>query len=239
MKREVIQTADGSSTIYIPEMDEHYHSSHGAIQEAEHVFILHGLRKMEELGRNSISIFEMGFGTGLNAFLTKIRAAVPIHYSSIEAFPVTFEEIAALNYVEQVGQEFATDFSCIQDASWNEFVQLDTHFQLRKIHSKIEGFSPEEAMYDLIYFDAFGPRAQGDMWELEILQKMYNALTTGGALVTYCANGQFKRDLKSLGFEIEALPGPPGKREMTRAWKRSNEISKNNKRKVSGNPATQ
>lgn len=219
MKREVIQTADGSSTIYIPEMDEHYHSSHGAIQEAEHVFILHGLRKMEELGRDSISIFEMGFGTGLNAFLTKIRTKIPIHYSSIEAFPVTADEVAALNYVEQVGQEFEADFSSIQRADWNEFVQLSPHFHLRKIHAKIQEYSLEKSMYDLIYFDAFGPRAQGEMWEMAILEKMYDALKTGGALVTYCARGQFKRDLKSLGFEIEALPGPPGKREMTRAWK--------------------
>jgi tRNA U34 5-methylaminomethyl-2-thiouridine-forming methyltransferase MnmC len=220
MKREVIQTADGSSTIYIPEMDENYHSSHGAIQEAEHVFILHGLRKMEELGHQSISIFEMGFGTGLNAFLTKIRATVPIHYSSIEAFPVTLKEIAALNYVEQVGQEFKDEFSSIHSASWNKLVELDAVFSLCKIHAKIEEFSLEEAMYDLIYFDAFGPRAQAEMWEIEILQKMVDGLKVGGALVTYCANGQFKRDLMSLGFEIEALPGPPGKREMTRAWKR-------------------
>ena len=219
MKREVIQTADGSSTIYIPEMDEHYHSSHGAIQEAEHVFILHGLRKMEELGHDSISIFEMGFGTGLNAFLTKIRAKIPVHYSSIEAFPVTLEEMASLNYVEQVGEVFAADFSFIQTASWNEFVELSSDFHLRKIHAKIQDFALENSMFDLIYFDAFGPRAQGEMWELEILQKMYNALKTGGMLVTYCARGQFKRDLKSLGFEVEALPGPPGKREMTRAIK--------------------
>lgn len=219
MKREVIQTADGASTIYIPEMDEHYHSSHGAIQEAEHVFILHGLRKMEELGHDSISIFEMGFGTGLNAFLTKIRAQISVRYSSIEAFPVTLEEMASLNYVEQVGQEFTSDFSNIQTASWNEFVELSSDFYLRKIHARIQDFALEGSMYDLIYFDAFGPRAQGEMWELEILQKMYNALKTGGMLVTYCARGQFKRDLKSLGFEVEALPGPPGKREMTRAWK--------------------
>ncbi len=220
MKREVIQTSDGSSTIYIPEMDENYHSKHGAIQEAEHVFIQHGLKKMEEKGRNSISIFEMGFGTGLNAFLTKIRANVPVNYVGIEAFPVSEEELEAINYVNQVGSEHENDFSAIHDAEWNKLIQLDSNFSIKKVQEKIENYNLENASFDLIYFDAFGPRAQAEMWKIEILQKMYDGLKSGGALVTYCARGQFKRDLKSLGFEIEPLPGPPGKREMTRAWKR-------------------
>jgi tRNA U34 5-methylaminomethyl-2-thiouridine-forming methyltransferase MnmC len=219
MKREVIQTDDGSSTIYIPEMDENYHSTHGAIQEAEHVFIQHGLRKMEEKGVMSISIFEMGFGTGLNAFLTKIRANSSIIYTGIEAFPVSEEELKALNYVDQLGTEFKDKFDSIHNANWDEIVEIDSQFAIHKVHAKIENYQLVTGSFDLIYFDAFGPRAQAEMWEIEILQNMYDGLKQGGALVTYCARGQFKRDLKSLGFELESLPGPPGKREMTRAWK--------------------
>lgn len=219
MKRQVIKTDDGSSTIYIPEMDENYHSTHGAIQEAEHVFIQHGLKKMEEKGLNSISIFEMGLGTGLNALLTKIRAKVPVNYLGIEAYPVSVDELKALNYVSQVGEQYEHDFSAIHAAEWDKSIELDSKFTINKVHEKIEGYNLGEASFDLIYFDAFGPRAQSAMWEIEILQKMYDGLKVGGALVTYCARGQFKRDLKSLGFEIEPLPGPPGKREMTRAWK--------------------
>lgn len=219
MKRQIIQTSDGSTTIYIPEMDENYHSTHGAIQEAEHVFIQQGLRRIEENGQASISIFEMGLGTGLNAFLTKIRSNTPIIYTGIEAFPVSEDELKALNYVEQLGTVFKNDFDAIHNAKWNERVEIDSKFSIHKVHAKIENYQLDAESFDLIYFDAFGPRAQSEMWEIEILQKMFDGLKNGGALVTYCARGQFKRDLKSLGFEIESLPGPPGKREMTRAWK--------------------
>lgn len=220
MKRQVIKTSDGSSTIYIPEMDENYHSTHGAIQEAEHVFIQYGLKSIEENGASTISIFEMGFGTGLNAFLTKIRSNSPIRYTGIEAFPVSEDELNALNYVEQLGTDFKNDFDAIHNTQWNELVEIDSNFSINKVHAKIENYQLDPESFDLIYFDAFGPRAQAEMWEMGILQKMFDGLKVGGALVTYCAKGQFKRDLKSLGFELEMLPGPPGKREMTRAWKR-------------------
>lgn len=219
MKREVIITSDGSSTIYIPEMDENYHSSHGAIQEAEHVFMQYGLRKMEEIGLTSISIFEMGLGTGLNAFLTKIRSKSLIEYVGIEAFPVSDDELNLINYVDQLGAEYSQDFSAIHSTEWNELTQVSPLFSLKKIHAKIQEYPIDLDHFDLIYFDAFGPRAQSEMWEIDVLKKMHDGLKTGGALVSYCAQGQFKRDLRSIGFEVEALPGPPGKREMTRAWK--------------------
>jgi tRNA U34 5-methylaminomethyl-2-thiouridine-forming methyltransferase MnmC len=221
MKRELIKTQDGSMTIFIPEMDETYHSTHGAIQEAEHVFIKHGLRKMEEKGLETIFIFEMGFGTGLNAFLTKIRSNSIVNYTGIEAFPVSENELISLNYVGQLGEEFKVDFDLIHSTSWKETVQLSSQFFIKKVHQKIEEYKLEKDKYDIIYFDAFGPRAQSEMWDIEILKNMYDGLMDGGMLVTYCAKGQFKRDLKSLGFEVESLPGPPGKREMTRAWKRA------------------
>ena len=128
MKRQVIKTSDGSSTIYIPEMDENYHSTHGAIQEAEHVFIQYGLKSIEENGASAISIFEMGFGTGLNAFLTKIRAKTQITYVGIEAFPVSEDELKAMNYVEQLGTEFKNDFDAIHNAQWNQLVEIDSNF---------------------------------------------------------------------------------------------------------------
>lgn len=219
MKREIIQTSDGSTTIYIPDLDENYHSTHGAIQEAEHVFIQYGLRKVEEVKSDAISIFEMGFGTGLNAFLTKVRAKSKVEYVGIEAYPVNEQEIGALNYVDLVGANHQVDFDLIHEAEWNKMISLDDRFSLMKIEEKIESFSMTENSFDLIYFDAFGPRAQAEMWDVQILEKMFKGLKDGGVLVTYCARGQFKRDLKALGFTVEVLPGPPGKREMTRAWK--------------------
>lgn len=219
MKREVIKTEDGSSTIFIPEMDENYHSTHGAIQEAMHVFIQHGLHAVED--KSSISIFEMGFGTGLNALLTKIHAKTAIKYAGIEAFPVEEELIDQLNYLEELGEEHKDVFQKMHSLPWQEKNEITSDFILEKIDKKIEDYTLEPEVFDLIYFDAFGPKAQSEMWDISILKKMYDGLQTNGFLITYCAMGQFKRDLKSLGFEVVPLPGPPGKREMTKAIKRS------------------
>ncbi len=216
MKREITKTADGSTTIYIPEMDENYHSHHGAIQEARHVFIKHGL---ESLVQEDITVFEMGFGTGLNALLTlefARRQKKQVRYLGLEAYPVESEMIEKLNYLEGIGKEFRNDFEAMHKAAWDQTIAIH-ELELTKIHQKIEEFQPKIDSIDIIYFDAFGPRAQSDMWELPVLEKMATMLKPGGILVTYCAQGQFKRHLKSLGFEIERLPGPPGKREMTRA----------------------
>jgi tRNA U34 5-methylaminomethyl-2-thiouridine-forming methyltransferase MnmC len=219
MKREILKTADGSTTIYLPEMDESYHSTHGAIQEAEHIFIQNGLLQHEEKGFTSISIFEMGFGTGLNALLTAIRSNSLIQYIGIEAFPVEPELLSELNYLSLIGEGHRQLFDAINSAQWEEEVPINESFQLKKIEAKIEDFEMPINSFDLIYFDAFGPRAQAEMWTPQVLEKMSNSLKVGGALVTYCAMGQFKRDLKALGLTIEVLPGPPGKREMTKAWK--------------------
>lgn len=219
MKREIAKTADGSTTIRIPEMEENYHSHHGAIQEAVHVFLDHGLDFMKQ---DHIRVFEMGFGTGLNALLTlkrSLESNTSIDYVGIEAYPVEKELIDGLNYIDLVGTDYRDDFSKMHEADWGVKTVINQSFSLTKIHAKIEEYSPEGEKFDLIYFDAFGPRAQGDMWELPVLQKMAELLKDGGVLVTYCAQGQFKRHLKSIGFTIERLPGPPGKREMTRATK--------------------
>lgn len=218
MKREVIQTADGSKTIYIPEMDENYHSGHGALQEALHVFIQNGLRKLDN--HNEISVFEMGFGTGLNALLSLVESEQkPIHYVGIEAYPVEIELVDKMSYEAFVDAKFHSLFQKMHKLDWNKIHQLTDNFTFEKIHGKIEEHEPRNLTFDIVFYDAFGPRAQAEMWEPVILDKMFRMLKPGGFLVTYCAKGQVKRDLKALGFKIEALPGPPGKREMTLAWK--------------------
>lgn len=220
MKREIRRTADGSATIYLPDLDENYHSNHGAIQEARHVFLQHGI---ETLPHDQITVFEMGFGTGLNALLTYQfgrEKNKQIRYLGIEAYPVEKELIEVLDYASEIGGGHGPVFDQMHTSSWNEEIELSAHFRLKKIHLKIEDYVPEKETVDIVYFDAFGPRAQSEMWQLSVLDKMHRMLRPNGILVTYCAMGQFKRDLKSLGFVVEGKPGPPGKREMTVATKK-------------------
>jgi tRNA U34 5-methylaminomethyl-2-thiouridine-forming methyltransferase MnmC len=220
MEQHIITTSDGSKTIYLPHLDETYHSSHGAVQEAQHVFIKYGLQAVEQ---NEYAVFEMGFGTGLNALLTFIEAETTgkiIHYAGIEAYPVDVDIAMQMDYYTLVGNEHQPKFEELHTVEWNKNHRLAPNFSFEKIHAKIEEHVPKNEQFDVVFYDAFGPRAQEDMWTPAILQKMYDLLKPDGFLVTYCAKGQVKRDLKALGFEIEPLPGPPGKREMTRAWKR-------------------
>jgi tRNA U34 5-methylaminomethyl-2-thiouridine-forming methyltransferase MnmC len=213
---EVRQTSDGSKTLYLPDLDETYHSSHGAIQEAMHVFIEQGL-KFTATKTKELTIFEMGFGTGLNAFLTALWAQKnhqEIHYIGIELHPVPEEIWKQMDYV----QDEVEMYSKIMSLEWGHFHEIHPDFHLKKIEHDIHQLQAAEKV-DLIYFDAFGPRAQSEMWDLPVLTKMYELLNPGGVFVTYCAQGQMKRNLKSLGFSLESLPGPPGKREMTRGIK--------------------
>lgn len=215
---EIRQTADGSKTLYLPELDETYHSSHGAMQEAMHVFIQHGLAFIGQ-EKKSISVFEMGFGTGLNALLTAQWAeqhSCSIRYIGIELHPIPKDIWQQMDYVQEVLER--ERYSKIMAAEWGEYQEIEPNFQLKKVEEDILGLQLVEQV-DLIYFDAFGPRAQSEMWDLPVLIKMYERLNPGGVFVTYCAQGQMKRNLKSLGFSLESLPGPPGKREMTRAIK--------------------
>jgi tRNA U34 5-methylaminomethyl-2-thiouridine-forming methyltransferase MnmC len=226
MKIEILKTADGSPTLYLPELDETYHSRHGSVQEARHVFIQHGLnfvieeQKKEKSADSTIQLLEVGFGTGLNALLTFQEAiqnpALHIAYRSYETQPIAESIWSQLNYVNEKGA--AHTYNNLMQASWNEKIPLNTNFDILKIDKAIQELD-EENHYDLIYFDAFGPRAQAEMWDVSVFKVLHRALRPNGILVTYCAMGQFKRDLKSLGFVVESLPGPPGKREMTRAVK--------------------
>ncbi len=220
MKREVIETADGSKTIYIPEMLENYHSNHGALQEALHVFIKNGLQAFAD--KKEVHIFEMGFGTGLNAMLSMVeadRVNQKVYYTGIEAFPLEIEITQQIGYEELVDYKFNKYFKEMHLSEWAKKHTFSDNFSFEKIHIKIQDYTVVEETFDLVYFDAFGPRAQEEMWGISILEKMYRILKPGGVFVTYCAKGQVKRDLKALGFTLEILEGPPGKREMTRAIK--------------------
>lgn len=219
MKRKVVATGDGSTTIYLPEMDEHYHSSHGAIQEARHVFIQNGLQFIR---KDNIIVFELGLGTGLNALLTlqeALQSKRKVNYIGLEAYPVTESDVNQLNYVSKIDESLEKAFAELHCAPWNVRYGINDNFSIIKIDQKIQDYSVVLESADLIYFDAFGYRAQEEMWSTDILRKMHEMLKPGGVLVTYAARGQFKRDLKALCFEVESLPGPPGKREMTRAVK--------------------
>jgi len=220
VKREIIATGDGSSTIYIPEWNEHYHSSHGALQEAQHVFINHGLNPKTD---DYLTIFEMGFGTGLNALLTYFASEKRnqyIHYIGLEAFPPTKEEWRAMNYT-QYSRDVDSEgvYQQLNETTWDTSASISEHFVIDKREMTIQELELDTSSVDLVYYDAFGPRVQPELWSAEIFAKIFRWMTPGGVLVTYCAKGQVKRDLKAVGFEVESLPGPPGKREMTRAIK--------------------
>ena len=219
MKREIIQTKDGSTSILLPEWNETYHSKFGAIQEAKHVFIKNGLSLFEG---KSVSILEIGFGTGLNAFITYLEAkksGQTIEYTGVEAYPVSEEDALKMNYVSELEANPSEEiFLKMHQASWNEKVNLDADFALEKQNKKFQEINEEEK-YDLIYFDAFGFRVQPELWSLEIFQIMFKALKPNGILVTYACRSSIKNAMAASGFEVEKLSGPPGKREMLRARK--------------------
>lgn len=226
MKREIITTGDGSKTIHIPEWNEQYHSKHGAIQEAQHVFLQTGLQYYvdirERADNTPISILEIGFGTGLNALLTFYKARElkrTIRYVGVEAFPVVSEEAMEMEYANQLKDIGAkTIYESLHEASWEKSILISQEFELTKREQRFEEIIDTDS-FDLIYFDAFGPRVQPELWTEAIFLKMYNALKSKGILTTYCAQGAARRAMQSAGFEVERLPGPPGKREMLRATK--------------------
>ncbi|CAM3279521.1 tRNA (5-methylaminomethyl-2-thiouridine)(34)-methyltransferase MnmD [Flavobacterium longum] len=218
MKREIIRTEDGSTTIRIPDWDECYHSKHGAIQEAYHVFIKNGLSLFK--GR-PLSILEIGFGTGLNAFITAIESVHhgSVDYVGVEAYPVSAEEIKAMNYAQAIGSgRFQDLFDAIHESGWEKPVAISGHFTLTKRQQFFHEIS-DESRFDLIYFDAFGYRVQPELWTEDIFGRMFRALKDEGVLVTYAARGVVKRNLQTVGFRVEKCPGPPGKREMMRGFK--------------------
>ena len=216
---EIQTTSDGSHTIFVPGLNEHYHSVFGAISESRHIFIGAGLNFISQKNKK-IHILEIGFGTGLNALLTYIESEknkLSINYSSLELYPLKEELFSKLNYSEQIQFQDVTEiFLKLHNGEWDQEVIISEFFSLKKMNISLLNYIPENQNFDLIYFDAFGPEVQPEMWTLEVFTKMASCLKSGGVMVTYSTKGTVKRNLKEAGFIIEKLPGPLGKREILR-----------------------
>lgn len=211
--RRIETTADGSHTFYLPEMDEHFHSIHGAVQESKHVFIQNGLKKCSS---SEINVLEVGFGTGLNAFLTLLhREEKTIRYFSLEKYPLTKEEYSRLNYAQNYSAESRSVFLQLHEAEWEKEVAIVPGFSLTKLNRDLVTADLSDLpLVGLVYFDAFAPGKQPEMWTAEVLQKIASLCTTGAIFTTYCAKGEVRRSLEKIGFQMQRLPGPPGKNQM-------------------------
>lgn len=217
MQNKIIITNDGSHSIFNSEINETYHSKHGAIVEAEHVFIRNGF---SSANKNELNILEVGFGTGLNALLTyqkTLQKATYVNYHAIELHPVTNEKYKRLNFAELIGLEHHNLLD-LHTCSWEKEHKISRYFTFTKNHTSLQKYNTN-IKFDIVYFDAFSPEKQSDMWDKKNFKKIYSFLKEDGFLVTYCAKGSVKRTMKSVGFEIVVLDGPPGKRQMTRGNK--------------------
>lgn len=221
-KVSIVVTKDNSHTLYSEQFGATYHSTHGAIQESLHVFIKNGLEfYFDNRQLESLSVLEIGFGTGLNAFLTYEFARdkkVAINYQSVEAFPISVEAAQGLNYTDGLDNELKEVFFKMHQCESGLLTSINSFFTLTKHQCLIEGFRSTE-QFDVIYFDAFSPTQQPELWTESVFHNMFSLLKPGGILVTYCAQGQMKRNMRTAGFKVITLPGPPGKREMTRGEK--------------------
>lgn len=221
-EKRLVTTSDGSHSIYLPSLNEQYHSTHGALQESQHVFIDHGYALAQPLPPRRLRLLEVGFGTGLNALLTWVRAErerLPVSYTTLEAYPLPPEFAERLNYPSRINAPGVDAvFAALHDGSWGVPKSFGTYFTFLKLHIRLQDFQPN-AFFDLIYYDAFSPNVQPELWTREIFDGLSHRLPDGGLLLTYCAKGQVKRNLRAAGFIVEELPGPPGKREITRAYK--------------------
>lgn len=219
LKREIITTKDGSKTLFIPELNEQYHSVNGAVQESMHVFINAGFKELSHL--NKLNIFEVGFGTGLNALLSFFcNKNQKVFYHGIEKYPLASEEYSVLDFPAFISKskELKNAFITMHECLWNKTININSSFELYKEKNSLEKFSTNQK-FDLIYFDAFAPEIQPDLWTVEVFKTMFDLLLPGGILVTYCAKGQVRRNMQEVGFKVERIPGPPGKRQMMRAIK--------------------
>ena len=215
---EIHMTLDGSHTLFIPLIEESYHSTHGAIQESEFIYMNAGLKFC---AKKEITVFEVGFGTGLNAFLTLLEAErqqLKIHYITVEKYPVVVEDALKLNYTDIIASDKKALFGMMHYWQWNQPVQLTPEFILEKVNADFVNFE-HFASYDVIYFDAFSPEKQQEMWTQELFEKLFAHCNDNAVLVTYCAKGAVRRAMQKAGFAVERLAGPPGKREILRATK--------------------
>ncbi len=222
MPLKLIQTGDGSFTLFVPELNEHYHSTFGAVNESRHIFINAGFNYFKNI-TGQINILELGFGTGLNAFLTLFEARKnkqKVNYTAIEPNSIDKEIFSRLNYFDFIKDKNAEKiFLRLHQNDWNKHAEISKDFFLLKINSKIEDVILESDKYHLVYFDAFAPEVQPELWTEQIFQKVYNSMRNNGVLVTYSAKGMVKRNMISAGLKVEKLPGPKGKREFIRAVK--------------------
>ncbi len=222
MKREIVLTEDGSSSLYVEEIQEHFHSHFGAIQEAQHIFIQNGLHEKMRSELKEISILEIGFGTGLNCFLTILeqqKNSIPIYYEGIEKYPLSEEEYKQLNYASVFDPNQQHLFDKLHETPWEEPVAILPNFELCKRACSFETATFDFNKFDLVYFDPFSPDKQPEMWELPVINKVFDSMKKGAILMTYCTKGVVKRTFKEVGFLIEKLPGPIGKREILRVTK--------------------
>ena len=228
-KIEVRVTADGSATLFVPALNEHYHSTHGARQESAHVFIRAGLEPLLQAGGSTYErpwrVLEVGLGTGLNAMLTlQANQHAPtesfVEYDALETVPLLPAVVASLQPEwDQQGRPWAQHFALLHAAPWNVPVEMTPWFTITKMQQPLQEANLTAGRYQLIYFDAFAPEKQPELWTETIFAQLYTAAAPGAVLVSYCAQGQFRRNLRAAGWRTEKLPGPPGKREMTRAHK--------------------
>ena len=218
MKLELITTKDGSHTLFVPELNEHYHSTHGALQEAIHVYINAGLHHCK---KKEIHVLEIGFGTGLNAFLTlleSIKNDKKIVYTSLELYPISVVDAQKLNYASQICPENEHLFLQLHEAEWEKRTDINPHFSLLKLNRNVTNNDVFDfpAKFDVVYFDAFAPEKQPEMWTKEVFENILSVCNPNAALTTYCAKGVVRRTMQSAGFVVERLKGPAGKREMLR-----------------------
>ena len=219
MKREIKTTADGSHTLFVPELNEHYHSTHGAWQEAIHVYINAGLHHCP---KSEIHVLEIGFGTGLNAFLTLLESTKKkIVYTTLELHPISIEEAQKLNYASQISPENEQLFIHLHQVDWEKRIDITPHFSFLKLKRDITNHTSLDfsTHFDVVYFDAFAPEKQPEMWTQKVFENILSVCNPGATLVTYCAKGVVRRTMQEAGWEVEKLMGPPGKREMLRTKK--------------------
>lgn len=218
MQTELKITEDGSHTLFVPGINECYHSTHGAIQESRHIFIEAGLKQCL---KTEICVLEIGFGTGLNAFLTLLESEGSrkrIRYTSLELYPVEVEKAMMLNFPAELASDKKDLFDKLHSSPWNVETDITPGFSLNKIEADFTGYVFEKD-FDVVYFDAFSPEKQPEMWSKELFERIYAHCNIGAVLTTYCAKGIVRRAMQEAGFRVERLLGPPGKREILRGLK--------------------
>ncbi len=223
MKRQLVITGDGSHTLFASDLQDHYHSTFGAVQESNHIYIESAL-KAHPSNRKMVNVLEIGFGTGLNALLTWQQSylqKMKIQYVTIEPHPVELAMALRLNYPDFIDiQDSVSIFKKLHQAAWGEGVVISEYMRFTKMDTAIQEASLEPMRFDIVYFDAFGPEAQPELWTVPVFQKIYDSMALDSVMTTFSSKGSVKRAMQEAGFNIELLDGPPGKRTITRAWKK-------------------